>query len=104
MTLLSELRSTEYANETIYSYLYGLKYEDRIDEYDIEVDLLNDVDRMLSRYFIRNDMTRYRRLTNLFGDVIDRFYKCEDCGAWEYEDDIRWAYEDNPICSSCIDN
>tara|TARA_R110001592_G_scaffold18825_1_gene77955 strand:+ start:1162 stop:2370 length:1209 start_codon:yes stop_codon:yes gene_type:complete len=104
MTLLSELRSTEYNNETMYSYLYGLKYEDRIDEHDIEVDFLNDVDRMLSRYFIRNDMTRYRRLTNLFGDIIDHFSKCEDCGSWEYEDDVRWAYDDNPICSNCIDN
>ena len=53
----------------MYSYICKLKYDEFVDSNDIKDDYLNDVDRMLSRYFIRNDMTRYRRLTNLFGDV-----------------------------------
>ncbi len=45
MTLLSELRSTEWGDESLYTVLYEIKYWDR----EVEIDFLNDVDRMLSR-------------------------------------------------------
>ena len=40
MTLLSELRSTDYNDDSMYSYLCKLKYDEFVDSHEIEVDFL----------------------------------------------------------------
>ena len=63
----------------------------------------------------RHDETRYMVRTNGGGRIgrllklirnnhHDAVFCCEDCDGWEWEDDSNWAYQDNQVCSNCIDN
>ena len=97
MTLLSELRSKDYGEGTMYSYLYQIKYDDFIDSREIEVDFINDVDIAISRHNLSTRLSRHSRLVKLFDDDLDEIIKCSDCGAYEYEDEMRYAYEDDPL-------
>ena len=77
MTLLSELRSKEWGDESLYTVLYEIKYSER----DVEVDFLNEVDVLLNHNnMTRTNMGRYSRINRLFNNSIDHFQKCEDCG------------------------
>ena len=104
MTLLSELRNKDYGEGTMYSWLYQIKYDDSIDPHSIEVDFVNDVDVAISRHNLSTRLPKYSRVNKLFNYNIDHFTKCADCGSYEYDDDIRYAYDDDPICTVCIDN
>ena len=66
MTLLSELRSKDYGEGTMYSWLYQIKYDDSIDPHSIEVDFLNDVDVAISRHNLSTRLQKYSRVNKNF--------------------------------------
>ena len=76
MTLLSELRGKDYGEGTMYSWLYSIKYDDTINEHEIEVDFLNDIDVAISRHYLSTRLTKHSRLENLFNHNLDHFIKC----------------------------
>jgi len=105
MKLLTQLRETKYGDSSYYEIIKQMKNDTHNETIDPE--FANDLWQIITDRTISHTRHRglyHRFISTLLNGNIDHLVRCEDCYSFEHEDEIRWAYEDSAICSSCIDN
>ena len=111
-TLLTKLRSEVFEIDSTENTLYAWVKAIRENDEQVSPGFMNRMqDILLNDTNDNNDvhyMTRHRnvvrRLEQLLDDNTNSIQICEDCSSWDYEDEIVYTYDDNPVCSSCRDN
>ena len=109
-TLLTKLRSEVFeidrTENTLYVWIKSIRENDE----QVNPDIMDKLQHILIHGRNNEDpyMARHRnvirRLECLLKENTNNVQICGDCDAWDYEEDIHYAYDDNPVCSSCIDN
>ena len=105
-TLLNKLRTTKYTSDTSEEYtLYEFAMLIRCGDANPDPNYMEILDSTVKNHVScsRNiNRTRFN-IWAFLHDNIEGLDKCQDCNGFDYQDDMIYAYDDNPICHNCRD-